>query len=161
MSKYKPGTDSPMDHTLLKSEALPPESEAVSETVTYLPGPEDPPQVKWAGYIFRANTPRTVTNAELIEKARGNKHFKVGAFDPSRDGVEAMEQSPGPKTSDQYRAHAVAWLKKMESVDELDRKWASEEVLRIDCEVGADDIDFLRDLFNPKRAELRKREMVG
>ena len=161
MSKYKPGTDSPMDPTLLKTEVLPAETEAVSETVTYLPGPEGPASTKWMGHVFHANAPKTVTNALLIEKARTNRHFKVGAFDPAKDTVETVEAAPGPKTSDQYRAHAVAWLKKMQSVDDLDRKWASEEVLRIKCEVGTDDIDFLRDLFEPYRAELRKREMAG
>jgi hypothetical protein len=146
---------------VLKGEGDKPETEAVSETVTYLPGPEGPTMTKWMGQVFHANAPKIVTNPQLIDKARANRSFKVGPFDPAKDTVETVEPVPGPKTSDQYRAHAVAWLKTMQSVDELDRKWAGEEVLRIDCEVGTDDIDLLRSLFDPKRSELRKREMAA
>jgi hypothetical protein len=80
---------------------------AVSETVTYLPGREDPPQVKWQGRIFRANTPKTVTDARLIEMARANRFFKVGPFDPSKDAVPTVEQLSAPNLPDQYRAHAL------------------------------------------------------
>lgn len=136
-----------------------PETEKTGEQVTYRPGPDDPPSVKWAGHTFHANVPKQVTNPDLIERAKGNKFFKVGAFDTAKDSVPTAEAPPTPKTPEQYRAHAVAWLKTMRSVDELDMKWASEETLRMACEVGTDDIDYLMSLFQPKRAELRKREM--
>jgi hypothetical protein len=57
-------------------------SDKKSEQVTYLPGLEDPPMVEWAGRTFHAFVPKTVTNADLIERARGNRFFRVGAIDP-------------------------------------------------------------------------------
>lgn len=145
-------------------------SGTVSEQVTYLPGPEDPVSVKFAGHVFNANVPKTIEgdhdadpktrayqNAQLIEKARRNKFFKVGDFNAARDGV-AVEQQEKPSSAEQYRAHAVKWLQKVESVDELDTKWIAEEPLRAACEVGLDDLDYLGSIFGPKRAELRKRD---
>lgn len=133
----------------------------VSEEVTYLPGEDDPPKVAWAGHVFHANVPKIVTNATLIESARKNKFFHVGAFDPHKHAVKVAEAPPTPKTAEQYRAHAVNWLKQVDSVEELDTKWASEEKLRKDCEVGSDDLDFLETLFAPRRAELKKKDMPG
>lgn len=129
----------------------------VGEDVTYIPGPEDPSQVQWAGHHFHANIPKRVTNVDLIARARGNKFFKVGTFKPG-DAVK-VEETPDPKTPEQYRAHAVAWVKTMQSVDQLDRKWAAEETLRMTCGVGLDDIEYLMNLIEPIRSELRKRDM--
>lgn len=130
------------------------------EDITYLPGPEDPPQIKWGGHHFNANVPKRVTNQDMIKMARGNKYFKVGAFKPS-DAVPTREEPEAPKTPEQYRAHAIAWLKTMQSVDQLDRKWAAEETLRMSCEVGFDDVEYLMSLMGPVRAELRKRDQQG
>ena len=131
-----------------------------SEQITYLPAEGDPTSVKWMGHMFHANVPKTVTNAALIEKAKTNKFFKIGAFDPATDAVK-VEETTEPKTPEQYRAHAVAWLKRIKSVDALDLKWQSEETLRIACEVGSDDIEYLMSLIEPKRAELRKAEQAA
>lgn len=131
-----------------------------SEQITYLPAEGDPTSVKWMGLVFHANVPKTVTNAALIEKAKGNKFFKVGAFDPASDAVK-VEETPEPKTPEQYRAHAVAWLKSVKSVDALDLKWQAEETLRMACGVGSDDIEYLMSLLEPKRAELRKAEQAS
>jgi len=145
-------------------------SGTVTETVTYLPGPDDPVQTKFAGHVFTANVPKTIAgdhdadpktaayrSAQLIETAKKNRFFKVGEFNASRDGV-AVEEQNKPQTAEQYRAHAVAWLKTVDSVEKLDTKWIDEEPLRQQCEVGYDDIEYLRSLFVPKREELRKRD---
>jgi len=131
-----------------------------SEQITYLPAEGDPNSVKWLGHTFHANVPKTVTNATLIEKAKGNKFFKVGDFDPAKDAVK-VEETPEPKTPEQYRAHAVAWIKRAKSVDELDLKWQSEETLRMSSGAGSDDVEYLMSLLGPKRAELRKAEQAA
>lgn len=142
-----------------KSEQAKPQAKAQGEQVTYRPGPEGPVQVKWGGYIFHANVPRAdIKDAELIERAKRNKFFHVGDFNPVTDAVPVKEDQPAPKTAEQYRAHAAAWIKTAQSVDELDTHWQNEETLRIACGVGTDDLEYIGTLFNPKRAELKKKD---
>lgn len=140
--------------TLNKAPASAP-APSTSQQVTYVPGPEDPPTTKWAGYTFNANVPKTVTNADLIERAKGNRFFRVGAFDPSKDSV-TVQPTTLPTTPEQYRSYAAEWLKTVKTVDDLDTRWVEEEKLREKCGVGTDDLDFLMALFQPKRHELRK-----
>lgn len=129
--------------------------EAVSEMVTYRPGPEGPASIKWRGKMFHANTPVALTDADHIEAARANKYFKVGEF-TTADAVPTTNEPPMPKTSEQYRAHFVAWLSRMASVGEYDARWIGEEPLRQACGVGTDDFDWMQSLAAPKIAELRK-----
>lgn len=132
-----------------------------SEQITYRPIHDgDPAKVTWMGLVFHANVPKTITNPKLIDAAKGNKWFKVGEFDPKTDGVP-VEETGLPKTPEQYRAHVIAWLKRMESVDALDTKWAGEETLRIECGVGTDDIEYLAGFVDPARHELRKRDRAA
>lgn len=133
-------------------------AKSASEQVTYLPGEGDQVQTSVAGIVFHANVPREVTNPAVIAMARANRFFKVGDFDPKSDRVPA-EETISPKTSEQYKAHAAAWFKAATSVEQLDTKWEQEETLRMSCGVGSDDFDYLMSLFQPKRAELRKREI--
>ena len=126
------------------------------ELVTYLPDPGDPVQTVWGGHTFHANLPLRVTNKTILDSAAHNRFFKVGVFNPG-DAVETVETGL-PKTPEQYRAHAISWLKTMKSVDDLDRKWQGEETLRIACDIGSDDLDLLNDIFGPLRSELQKRD---
>lgn len=128
-----------------------------SEQVTYVPGPEGPMETKWMGIVFRANAPKMVTKRALIEAAKKNPFFKVGPFDPRTDVYREHEPAP-PKTSREYRAHCVRWLLKTDSLDELAERWRDEAQLRADCEVGSDDLDYLSSLFDPKIADLIRRE---
>ena len=137
----------------------PPKAKEVSEQVTYRPGPEGPASIKWRGHTFHANVPKTITSAEHIEAARLNRFFKVGDFGAA-DAVPSRDEVPLPKTSDQYRAHVVAWMPKMSSAAEMDAKWISEEPLRLACGVGSDDLEWLQSLMAPKHAELRKAAMA-
>lgn len=132
--------------------------EKVSEQITYLPGPEDPIITTWMKHVFHGHIPKTVTNSELIEKARLNKSFKVGDFNPHTDAKTKIEPTPVPKTSDQYKVWALAWTKKCESADALDMRWAEEENLRRECDVGEEELDYLRSVIGPMRAELLKKD---
>ena len=135
----------------------PPEDPEVSEQVTYLPGAEDPPQVKFAGHVFNANLPKTVQmKTSWFDMVRGNRFFKVGHFDPKTDAVPAQEITD-PKTADEYKAYAVEWFKKVDSLHEFDERWTAEEAMRQRCEVGAEDLDYLGSLARPRRGELKKK----
>jgi hypothetical protein len=132
--------------------------ETVSEQITYLPGPEDANSTTWMRHVFHAHQPKTVTNPELIEKARNNPWFKVGHFDVQTDARTKIEPTPFPKTAGQYKVYALDWSKKSESVDALDMRWAEEEKLRRECDVDEEDIDYLRSVIGPLRSELAKKD---
>lgn len=140
-------------------------SEPVTETITYMPGDGDPPTTKWCGIIFQANVPKEITghaegnererlHHQLIERARDNKHFKVGsARRVSRDAAI-------PKTAEEYRAYAVSWIKDP-SIDHADRlvaRFAKDRDLQSACEVGADDYSYLATLFMPRLHDLAKAD---
>jgi hypothetical protein len=136
----------------------------LSEQITYLPREGDPPSTRWHGHVFHANVPKTVTKAELIEAARNNRFFKVGSFDPAKDSTAALSEVPAddPKTSEQYRARVVAWLKRLDKIsadpeqgpggalEAMVKTWAKEQHMREACEVGSDDYSYIGSLFLPK-----------
>jgi hypothetical protein len=130
----------------------------LSEQITYLAGEGDPPSTKWHGIVFHANVPKTVNKPALIEAAKNNRFFKVGTFDPQKDagGVVPLPSIADPKTSEQYRAHVVEWLRKVTDIDDFVKRWASEGDMRMACEVGSDDYSYLGTLLRPKMHELQK-----
>lgn len=140
-------------------------SEPVTETITYVPGEGDPTSVKWCGIVFQANVPKEITGHaggtdheqlryQLIESARANKHFHVGAGRPKRVANSA------PKTPVEYRQHMVAWLQDpaIDHAEALIMRMAKERDLREACEVGTDDYAYLSTLFMPKLHELAKAD---
>lgn len=129
----------------------------LGEQITYLPGEGDPLTVKWHGFVFHANVPKSVTKPDLIEQARGNKFFKVGAFDTAKDSTAAPDAAiVAPKTAGEYRAHFVDWFRKSTDINGLVETWAKEQPMREACEVGADDYSYIGTLFHPKMHELAK-----
>jgi hypothetical protein len=112
----------------VKDEGEAPALLPASETVTYTPGPGDPNETTWMGHKFKAHVPHPVRNAALIEKARGNKFFHVGDFDPAKHAYK--ETVAEPKTAEAYRAWAVNWLRDVENVDALCERWANEAKMR-------------------------------
>lgn len=129
----------------------------LGEQITYIPGDGDPLSVKWHGLVFHANVPKSVTKPELIEQAKGNKFFKVGSFDTAKDSTAAVDAAAAvPKTSQEYRAHFVDWLKKASEINGLVATWAKEQSMRDACEVGADDYSYMGTLFYPKMHEFTK-----
>lgn len=131
-----------------------------SEQVTYRPiNDGDPIKTKWRGLVFHANVPKTVSDAELIEAAKGNKHFHVGPFDPQKDGA-SLEETRDPKTANEYRAYVLAWLKRIDTLDELIKQWKADTALRGQCEVGSDDLMFLGQFLDPKIDAICKRDGI-
>lgn len=131
--------------------------QTVAETnVTYTPGPGDNPEVKWMGHVFHANVPHPVRRADLIEKARANRFFHVGEFDPRVHMYR--EEIPAPKTAEAYRRWAVEWMKKVPNVEAACEKWANEARMRAQLEVGFDDYKYISDFFQPILSELIKKE---
>lgn len=141
----------------------PPETVAI----TYLAGEHDPVSIKWRRRTFHANVPVPISDPDLIEAARGNKHFKVGEFDADKDRAPAPDFTGTPKTADEYRAHVVGWVKKLQvanrdgnpnvaGIDDMITRWQSEQELRALCDVGSDDYAWIGTLFLPKMHELAK-----
>lgn len=147
MRPKPPGSDEPM---LGQSE------QAQSEQITYIPGPGDPLTVTWRGHKFTAHVPKPINNPEMIEQARGNRHFKVGAFNAATDTYR--DEVKEPRTAEAYRAWAVHWLNSVASVDEMCVRWANEAKMRERLEVGHDDFKYLSSLFQPKLDELIRLE---
>lgn len=138
--------------------AVPAVPKPAGELVTYVPQQEgDPHKTRWAGIVFHANVPVRVTNPRLVEKARENPWFHVGEGPPVPRTAPKRER---PKTPDQYRAHVVAWLKEMDSPEELQARWIAEEGLRQECGVGPGDLDYLETLIRPKLTELKRAATV-
>jgi len=56
-------------------------------------GDSDPKEIGWGGYTFKKGEAVEVENEAILEKARGNKHFKVAGSktgDASDDGKDSL-----------------------------------------------------------------------
>lgn len=122
--------------------------------VTYVPGDGDPVTVVWGGMKFEANKPREVTNPQLIAKAKLNPWFKVAG---EKAAAKADPSAP-PKTAEEYRGFAIAWINAATTSGEMSERWEKEGALREACGVGSDDLDLLGGTFNPKLEKLKKAE---
>jgi len=153
--------------------------------VTYIPRePTDPAVMIWNGVEFPANVPieldpvkhsymvpivdkwvdektgevrskATERRMAMAQIAKGNPSFRV-------DGEPIVERRrpgrrPNPKTPEEYRSHAQAWIAAAEDHEDLEQRWADEESLRERCGVGEDDISYLKPFFEAKHHELKKR----
>jgi len=155
--------------------------------VTYIPqDSSDPAMNIWNGVKFQANVPveldpknrahgypvpvrRTITDpvtgremfeyketwVSMIELAKTNPSFQV------EGEVPAVARKPGrpriPRTSEDYRSHAQAWIAAADNHEELEERWTEEEPLRERCGVGDDDLSYLRPFFEAKHHELKKQ----
>lgn len=140
----------------------------ITETLTYLPGPMDPPTVVRNGHTFHANVPKEVTghpegtkheriNMEIIDSCRNNKFYAVGEYSgPSR----RKEAASVPETSDQYRAYMVEWMKNpsIQHADQLIARFVRDRELQLACEVGSDDYSYLSTLFMPKLHDMARAD---
>lgn len=152
--------------------------------VTYIPrDPTDPAVMIWNEVKFLANVPveldpknrqhgypvplptpkiDPVTGREMleyketwvsmIELAKTNPSFQV------EGEAMAVARKPGrprtPRTSEDYRAHAQAWIAASDDFEEMIQRWEDEEPLRERCEVGDDDKSYLRPFFDAKIHQL-------
>lgn len=155
--------------------------------VTYIPrDPTDPAVMIWNGVKFPANVPveldpkklahgydvplpRKITDpvtgremleyketwVSMIDQAKGNPSFQV------EGEVPAAARKPGrpriPRTSEDYRSYALAWISAMEDVQDLAERWDAEETLRENIGVGEDDLKYLTPFFQAKHHELKKQ----
>jgi len=125
---------------------------SVVETITYMPGKGDPDVCSWRRMTFPAGVPVEVSDASMIKAARGNRYFHVGS------GIPAKNPNRGPDDDMSYRGHVVEWLKETTTVDQLAEKWASEETLRQQCEIGDVGIRYLGTLIEPKLRDMALME---
>lgn len=141
-------------------------SEAVTESITYVPGEGDPSFVKWGGHTFKANVPKEITghpdgtateklNHQIIESARTNPSFNVAGEKKRR----RSDQLPTDQKS--YKAYMIGWLKEekdgaplYQHAEQLIARFAQDRDLQAKCEVGYDDYQYLGSLFMPKLHEL-------
>lgn len=144
--------------------------EAVTDTITYVPGDGDPVSVKWGGHIFHANVPKEITghpdgtqaqqlNHELLTAARSNPHFRRGSEKGERKAARE------PRTPAEYRAHFVNWLRDAKAdgdegtnVDGLIARFCCDKPLQEACGCGSDDFMFMGELFMPKLHEFAKAD---
>ena len=137
----------------------------VTETLTYYPGPQDPPSVKWGGHVFHAHVAKELTgnpngtererqNHHMIERAKENPHFGIGNSRPRR------AKAADPKTAREYLAYFTEWLRSetFETAEELIVRFTKDRGLQQSCEVGTDDFTFIGGLFNPRLHELAKAD---
>jgi len=151
--------------------------------VTYIPrNPTDPHVKTMNGIKFSANVPfeldpnnrahgyiqqvrKTIVDpvtgrqmfeykdawVSLIEILKGHDDFQV-------EGEVPAARKPGrprtPRTSEDYRAHAQAWITSSDDPDEMIERWGDEEPLREKCGVGDDDVSYLRPLFDSRLRQL-------
>lgn len=91
----------------------------------------------------------------LIEILKGHEDFQIEGEAP------AAARKPGrpriPRTSEDYRSHAQAWIAAADNHEDLEERWTQEEGLRERCGVGDDDLSYLKPFFEAKHHELKKQ----
>lgn len=131
--------------------------------VTYTPlNPGDPNETLWNRNRFRANVPTMVRDnpqgwsaAQMVEMAKTNPHFIVEGFEQAK-GTPTV-----PETPEQYKMHAIGWIRLAHSSAEMSAKWRSEEELRVECGVGDDDIEYIQSIYKPRLAILKDAEKLA
>jgi hypothetical protein len=132
-------------------------------SITYTPiHPGDPADTLWNRHRFRANVPVTpvdvkggLTALEMVEAAKGNPWFQV-------EGEEQAQTTPTiPETPEQYRMHAIAWIRTATDSRDMASRWRSEEELRVECGVGDDDVEYIQSIYKPRLAILKDAEKLA
>jgi hypothetical protein len=131
--------------------------------ITYIPiHPGDPADTLWNRHRFRANVPVQVqsvvgglTAEQMVEAARGNPWFAV-------EGEEQAKTTPTvPETPEQYRMHAVAWIRTAVESKEMARRWRSEDDLRVQCGCGDDDVEYIQTIYKSRFAVMKESEALA
>lgn len=159
--------------------------------VTYVPrDPSDPHQNVWNGIKFPANVPveldpknrahgymvpdrKTIVHPvtgqdmfeykdvwkSMIEIAKTNPSFEVEGEAPV--AIRKPGRPRVPRTSEDYRSHAQAWIAASEDHEDLEQRWTEEDELRQRCDVGEDDLQYLKPFFEAKHHELKSFAMAA
>lgn len=137
--------------------------EGAIPAITYIPiHPGDPADTLWNRHRFRANVPVVpkdvkggLSALEMVEAAKGNPWFAV-------QGEEQAQTTPTvPETPEQYRMHAVGWIRTATSSRDMMAKWRSEEALRTECGVADDDVEYIQSIYKPRLAVLKDSESLA
>jgi hypothetical protein len=153
--------------------------------VTYVPrSHDDPASIVWNNITFPANfavdldpvrhsyfvpivevwidpvsqekrSKATEKRMAMAEIAKGNPSFQVEGMPVPR--ASAPGRSKPPKTPEEYRVHAMTWIKGADSLSDLER-WNDEEMLREKCGCGEDDTNYLQPHFDAKFKQLSASE---
>lgn len=122
--------------------------------ITYRPKEGDPVNTTWHRIRFVGNVPRPVTDQAIIRLAKTNPWFEVEGHERAKEALPPDV----PKTPEQYRAHANAWIKNARTAGEMRQLLKEEAGLRDACGVGSDDMDLIMVYYEPKYSELKKAE---
>lgn len=137
-----------------------PKAEAVAKVpaggvnITYRPKDGDPANTTWHRISFHGNVPKTVHDPVIIALAKTNPWFEVEGEVRAKEA----EIPDVPKTPEQYRAHANAWIKGAKSAAEMRQLLKEEAGLRDACGVGSDDMELIMAFYAPRYGELKKAE---
>lgn len=144
-----------MSDQVKRGPGRPPKAAQAGEVnVTYRPKDGDPISTTWHGIKFHGNIPRLVADQSIIRMAKTNPWFEVEGHERAKHVV----LPDVPKTSEQYRAHANAWIKNATTAGEMRQTLKEEAGLRDACGVGSDDMDLIMVYYEPKYSELKKAE---
>ena len=139
--------------------------------ITYIPGPQDLPRVKWHNIEFKAHVPVKVRNTDgylvplrqealtadgdvraksperkvtYVELARGNPSFSVNGEAPFS---RTEGKSRTPDSPDAYRGYAINWIARSNDAATMDARWQAEADLRERCGCDDNDLMYLRPFF--------------
>lgn len=135
-------------------DASAPRPQVAGVNITYLPKDGDPINTIWHKIAFRGNVPRLVADPTIIAMAKTNPWFEVEGHERAKEAA----LPDVPKTPEQYRAHANAWIKSAKTAGEMRQMLKEEAGLRDTCGVGSDDMELLMAYYEPRYSELKKAE---
>jgi hypothetical protein len=141
---------------------------------SYPDGTSDPAVCLAYGRKFQANIPVELTDRDtvlqllvepnplVIGKTHGVERYvpisQAMVGNPSFEIIGTPRGKPGrkaaPKTADEYRAYALAWLAITEDADDLTERWNDEAKLRETCGVSESDLDLIEPQFTAKYHQL-------
>lgn len=124
----------------------PPAAKPEGTLVTWRPGSGEPAEMTWQRRKWQANVGVRITDAAVVEAAKHNQFFEVEGF----ERAFAPQVHRDPRTPEEYRAHANAWINAATSRKEMRQMLKEEAGLREACGCGSDDMDLIKSFYEPK-----------
>jgi hypothetical protein len=146
--------------------------------VTYNPGEGDPHTTRCHGIMFRANVPVEISpdkkveqlvsvlvpdapddrrksvlrQMPLVDLLAGNPQFRV----EGRDQAKRVAPSRRIESADDYEAHAIAWIRRIDDAAALDAQWDTEQELRDELHLPDGVIEKIATAFELRRAVVKR-----